>query len=75
VIIPGMHVFTFCETIGPFMCEMDECNKPAWSAVLTDQEHSTLPEGVGGEDLAHHIIFHHVGKRACKSCIKKLSTG
>lgn len=70
--IPNKHVFTFVDEIGPFMCEMDDCHKAAWSVIMTDEEHAKLPT-VGGEDLAHHIVFHHVGKRICKSCLKKES--
>lgn len=72
MIVPGKHVFTFTEGIGPFMCEMDECHKAAWSVIMTDEEHANLPQ-TGGKDLAHEIVFHHIGKRICKSCLKKVS--
>ena len=73
MIIPNHHVFTFVEQIGPFMCEQHECHKPAWSVVMTDAEYSSIPEGLGGEELAHYVIFHHLGKRTCKTCLKAMS--
>lgn len=70
--IDGSHVFTLSKQFGPFICEQDDCHKPAWSVVMTDEEYATIPEGICGEELAVYIIHNHLGKHTCKSCIKAL---
>ena len=72
--IPNAHIFTFTEEYGPFMCEHEDCHKLTHSVLIPDDEYASIPDGMGGSALAHYIIEHYIGKRICKTCIKRMQT-